>query len=331
MQVNKKGEVENTVYWDDGYKEMQPADLQLRTDGSLVLMCEIVDFDNSDTWRSLIEIDENLNRSYLWSSPIAYNLGVLNNLSTLDENKLALIAPNTIAGLSSEAPFIHFIDGGNSDYARYEFSFEVGVDRRRFTTNIITANNGDLIGIGHYRSQVDLETALIYRVSDEGELLWETTYRAEDWLTGGQLVNELNDIVQLDDGSFVAVGWQEETTDNQSLRDVWLIKVGPDGCLFEEDCDFGQFTTSTKNNTIEGEQSDILFYPNPNMGRLYFSNELKPNSSLELYSSSGEKLIYFTSVNPNTSISINGLYSGMYLLKFISPDNNHQFRKMILR
>jgi len=332
MQVNKKGEVENTVYWDDGYKEMQPADLQLRTDGSLVLMCEIVDFEGSSfRKRSIIKLDSILNRTYEWSSPMAVNFGVLNNMAALTSNNLVMLGPNTNPGLSHQAPFLHFINFENEEYYTYEFDYQIGTDLQRFTSNIIDAKNGDLLGVGFYWKVNGKRTAFIYRISEEGELLWETTYRSEDWLAGEQFENGLNDIVELDDGSLIAVGWQNETTDNQIMRDVLMLRVGPDGCLHEENCDFGQFTTSVKESDSEKSPKDVLFYPNPNLGSLYLSEDVIPNSILELYSNSGEKLICFNSIKPNTIINIDGLDSGMYLLKFISPQNNNQFRKMIIR
>jgi len=331
IQIDKKGEVENTLYWDDGYKEMHPADLQLRSDGSLILMCEIVDFDSSVAWRSYIQLDEDLNRSYIWSSQVAFNLGVLNNLSVLKENKIAMISPNAIVGLSNKAPYVHFIDDNEIEYARYEFNFDQEVDIRRFTSNIVTASNGDVIGIGHYMKQSEGEKGFIFRISDAGQLLWETTYRSEDWNTGGQLLNQLNDVVELEDGSLFAVGWQNETIDNQSLRDLWVLRVTSHGCLSDEICDFGQFTTSANNHLTKENKRLNLFYPNPNSGTIYFTENIIPHSKMEVFSTSGERLQCFDEIIPNTSISFLELNSGIYILKFISPDLRCHYQKMVLK
>jgi len=330
MQINRKGELVNTKYWDDGFNAVQPADLQQRSDGSLILLVETEDFGEIDAKRQLVELDEDLNRQYLWNSPLAANLGVINNCVKLNDNRMAMIAPNTNLGLANEAPFIHFVDEVNIEYSRYEFDFEIGVDIRRFTSNLIAANNGDLIGVGNYRSVLEKETGYMYRISKEGEMLWETTYRHEDWDTGGQLINQLNDIVELEDGSLLAVGWQDETTENQSLQDLWLIRVGPDGCLYEDDCDFGQFTTSTNNESNESENRFPLFYPNPTSDRIFFDEGVLPQSRLEIYSSAGEKVIEFKGVIPQGYVSLDNLVSGMYILKFTSPDLQHQYRKIIV-
>jgi len=68
-------------------------------------------------------------------------------------------------------------------------------------------------------------------------------FRTKYWLPGGQVKNQLNDIAELEDGSLIVVCWQNETNDNQSLRDLWALRFGPDGCLYQKR-KFGQFTTS---------------------------------------------------------------------------------------
>ncbi|MFQ5486309.1 MAG: hypothetical protein ACE5DO_13385, partial [Desulfobacterales bacterium] len=70
--------------------------------------------------------------------------------------------------------------------------------KRRTITRLITASNGDIIGSG-YRSLENGQYGWLFRLTQEGELLWKRAYQPEQPVPI-DIISELNDVIETPDG-----------------------------------------------------------------------------------------------------------------------------------
>jgi len=322
MKVNQKGELVDSRIWDDGYSELQVYDLKFLNNQNMVYMAETKSFGNGDFERHIFKLD-----------PIGLESARINLLPIREAAFSQLIRYQYSGGnyiclsgaefIPQSIPSFFILDENGIQGSYFEFDHQIGVDIKRFITNMITASNGDIVGVGNHRFVGSKDTGWMFRMSPNGELLWETTFKSQDWDIGDQIENNLNDIVELDDGSFIAVGWQDETTDNQSLRDLWVMRVGPDGCLYEDGCDFGQFTTSVDEESLFLD--DIRVYPNPVTDLIQVDFEL--NFDKIVITQLDGRIVMKEKFQQNIDVSL--LERGMYVIQFLEKGRVQSSKKFI--
>jgi hypothetical protein len=97
-----------------------------------------------------------------------------------------------------------------------------------------------------------------------------------------------------------------------------------------------QHTINTVNSSIKvknklsNETLAIKVYPNPSTGELqinFADNTIK--SQVEVYNSMGMKLLSFNNVNNKTTLNLEHLVSGNYILKIITK-NSICFKKIVI-
>lgn len=105
---------------------------------------------------------------------------------------------------------------------------------------LILAQNGDIIGCGYDNTLIheddDYSAGWIFRISPQGELLWERQYyMSEHFEWDG--VFPLESIVELPDGRLAATGWRLDRRKDGTINgNVWLLITDENGCL-SEGCD----------------------------------------------------------------------------------------------
>ncbi len=79
-------------------------------------------------------------------------------------------------------------------------------------------------------------------------------------------------------------------------------------------------------NTPIIEKKEIVLYPNPTSGKVYFNF---PSQKITVYNSQGQELSVFSSINSLTEVDLNGFSTGIYLLKIVTEDNQVVNAKII--
>lgn len=143
--------------------------------------------------------------------------------------------------------------------------------------NLNRAANGDIIGMGRARYEVypgeinNLgDIGWIFRMSPDGEVLWDRyIYHERSPLISGVFYHS----TELPNGDLVFVGTYQDTFPNHEpfVNDVnvWLVRVGSDGCLIP-DCQDMQIVTDSGvvslvgiEERLEEEEQPFRLFPNP--------------------------------------------------------------------
>jgi hypothetical protein len=115
----------------------------------------------------------------------------------------------------------------------------------RYFYRIISAANGDILGVGAYFHNDDEKgKAVIFRASQDGELLWERHY-SDSIQRPWSPYMEMFDICELADGRIAATGVVFDTNAVGSLNpNIAVLVVGDDGCLESGCTEVNQYITS---------------------------------------------------------------------------------------
>ena len=325
LKTNTLGQIVSKTIWDDGYEEYQLGDLQENKNGSIVGTAKLEVQNDQSHRRAIILFDKNLNRSVIWDSELMLDFSILNNFLVLKDNSFLIVTPNIDSWKASVSPMLIKVSETGEELWRFEFNHVFGIDIQRNISNIKEASNGDILGVGFYQPAEGIQSAWMFRISANGSLVWETNFKSFDWVNGGdQVSNDLNDLVELEDGCIIGLGWQEESSLPDPPDDAWLVKVGPDGCLIENNCDFNQFTTSVK-DVIE---RTINVFPNPTQSVLNLDLQGNINiSQIELLNLQGNLIPTINSIS--SQINVSSLTPGTYFLKIITESGKVRLQKFI--
>ena len=123
-----------------------------------------------------------------------------------------------------------------------------------------TLNNGDILGMGrttNYENNPIIEDdPFIFRMTPDGELLWERTFVEIDPEDGESKGGAICDVEELENGDLLGTGYLR----NESW-DVLLFKTDANGCIHEEDCDQVSVITTTKE--LSDQYTSVKIFPQP--------------------------------------------------------------------
>ena len=260
MKLSPAGEeLWNNIYQDHNVKT-KPWHATELSDRNILIASTVCPGGNCITNRrgQLRKLDEDGNE--LWVKE--YGGGLVQprgQVLQLDENRLAYAwTIDTFHYTTSRnPPRIYFLDLEGEVLSHYTF---YGIQRQ--LGGIKKMNNGDLVGVGITKDEGILEwTAWMWRMTAEGELLWERQIRDTRYLdSSGGFNSYLEDLVELPDGDILTVG--RIGVPGKSY--VWVLRTGPNGC-WDADCSEGlMIFTDTKEPTGNQVQAGGLsVYPNP--------------------------------------------------------------------
>jgi hypothetical protein len=169
----------------------------------------------------------------------------------------------TIISRGEYAPWrIHSIRAVNNDSTiAWQHDYPFSGSRERQIFRLKTARNGDILGSGLYSEQAQVprisQSPWLFRMSPEGDLLWERTYYEYDSSIESSRNGVLFDFVEFENGDIIAVGYLRYA-DN----DMLVMRVDSNGCLNPDSCPTVNIITSTHDLPLHSNH-EALLYPNP--------------------------------------------------------------------
>lgn len=203
----------------------------------------------------------------------------------------------------------------------------------RSISRIKQLKNGDLIGVGALKDSLHRYwIPSIFRMSSEGELLWEKAFIHKKLQTTIH-IGFLADFEETSNGDLIAVGeiYNKVGTGPFSYEDedIFIVRVDSNGCLYET-CDS---ITEVENIIIgtedEIKNEDVKFdiYPNPTNGNITIESESL--GKLSLSNLQGTVLSTQKIKLGQTTLDLSSYPSGVYFLHFISEGGKTNTKKII--
>jgi hypothetical protein len=155
---------------------------------------------------------------------------------------------------------LHRLDSDGNTLWTHEWN-DVSV---RYVYRITTAANGDILGCGAFQQNADRGKTWLFRISSDGELLWERHYSdsiQRPWSPGLEML----DLCEMADGRIAATGLVFDTSAIGTLNvNIGLMVLGADGCL-EPNCNgLNQYITGTYQAIIKNAPlPQMICSPNP--------------------------------------------------------------------
>lgn len=157
---------------------------------------------------------------------------------------------------------------------------------------LTNSTDGDVTGFHASFFSPDIWVA---KVNSEGTLLWQKC-------VGGSDQDESFNIFENGNDTYVVTGFTYSTdfdvTNNHGNADGWLIWIAGNTSVNENDYD-----------------SSIILFPNPTKDKIFLEYKNYKSFEVSIFSLNGEK-IYFEKTNiGNTTIDLNNIEQGIYLLE----------------
>ena len=236
----------------------------------------------------------------IFSAAVDDHIGIAEN----DQNEIVFahqeLRKAQVSKLSADGAILWTLTfDQNNDSALDDFKY---ISKLSFTAN------GDIIGVGNDRlyDPIFSYAGWMFRISADGELLWErryTHYVSEYEKEDGREVGYLSDVIELPDGDIMAVGSNNDTLlfEGQIYNDfdAWVLRVDEDGCLFP-DCadDDDQLYTGVINIPDSKLTFAYKLFPNPTSDLLYIDfAEICKECRFEIYAPDGQILQKIESID----------------------------------
>ena len=189
-----------------------------------------------------------------------------------------------------------------------EWERKVGnIEFRTELYNIKPTKDGNYIavGISVEENENGIAPAHMVKIDDDGELLWESFIDVDITEDNGPQaisVNYLYDVIELEEGGFIACGQSLGQFVDSFPQQALLIRVDDKGQLNHI------FFTPPPN------LEPLVVFPNPVQSTLYFKEEKEDNISYEIISLQGS-LISKGIYRKGTGIDVSFLVKGMYIVR----------------
>lgn len=253
-----------------------------------------------------------------------------------------LIALNWIDDVVEVAPFdvrfqdmLLWIDQEGEIVNEYFFPR----DRVRDIYSMTKAANGDIIGAGSI-NMADLELGsggYVFRMSPEGELLWER-FLADVRYPLDQ--HFFNDVIEAEDGGIVLTGMFQDSFPNinpsPNNPNVWLVKLDSTGCL-EPGCGTFQVmgaVVSTEEAPVAATP-ELRMYPNPTatFAHLRWSDEAEVTYPLEVqvYDLAGRPVLARTFAASPSVVQCADWPAGYYVVQVRDRQGRQWVERLVVR
>ncbi len=203
----------------------------------------------------------------------------------------------------------------------------------RYIDRVKPSADGGVIGVGVFQERPRISGEVefrgyIFRLDDQGDLLWEKTYWDISHIPEDRdhASNYFMDVVELPDGRIVAGGGRRDTVGPGVLNsNGWLVMLDEHGeCPSEEGCEHLEIRDLTVTSTTDIEVSVdipvIEVFPNPASVEVFVRIPEFTEGSIQIYNIHGQLVHNELSVRHQTQIDIGHWHKGLYIVHFRSSD-----------
>jgi hypothetical protein len=229
---------------------------------------------------------------------------------------------------------VHLFGTDSLGNLEWEYVFPKRSPRLR---RLITASNGDIIGCGIQTIEegVTGDYGFIFRMTQEGELLWKRAYQPEQPVPI-DIISELNDVVETPDGGIAAIGTMLDSFPGGGISpDVWLLKVDADGCLTPGCTDSIVTATVERRGGVLHTRRQVFFrlWPNPVSGeaQVAFYQPAPQGARLRVFNAQGMPVAQ-QDVPPGSTaaqVDFSGLPPGLYLVQYLRQGRVLQVERVV--
>ena len=229
----------------------------------------------------------------------------LSLLEQVNENITAVTSTVNPDNNLAEGVILNFVTGGTLleiHHIKQDYSIHFA--------DAILSSDGHIIVCGKILEfESASETLLLYKISTDGEIIWERYFHGLGIAAGYALD-------QADDGGFAIAGMTRKS--EQDLKRYYLLKTDEEGLV----------TSTDKHPAVKNE---FTLRPNPATDRvtLYPQNK-RMNFNLMLVNSGGQQMMTLTGLKGAQEIDVGSFSPGIYLLRIISGDHSI-VKKIVVR
>ncbi len=192
-----------------------------------------------------------------------------------------------------------------------------------FISTLREMEDGSIIGVGTWSyGKSTAPYGYIIKLSAEGDFLWERIIYYNEFS-----FNRFRDFQQTEDGGLIMTGttWNPE----RWHQDLWLVKVGADGCLSEEFCD----SLTTDIQILDpSELSPPKLFPNPTQSHLQIQIPTHFTSkSLQLQLTNIEgRVVLKEWIEDGKQLDIADLAAGIYIATWLQDGQALKREKVVV-
>lgn len=316
--VNSDGMVDTTLILDDGDISDNLYDIDMDPEGNLVFLIDKKDIvPGANPYeiyrRNILKFNNQKEKIFDWET------GNENVFTGQTVGRVEVLQNGTMVINAEDNGWVQEeVWGITENGIEWKYIYPSSNSIHTYLVNITEAMNGDILGTGWIRdlSISNGNMAYLFRMSPEGEMLWERAIVDSKNEVPDKVINSfMFDVTELADetiliGGYLDVWYYNEQGEETKGLDAWLIRTDANGCIIE-DCEYVQdFATSIP---VFSDPIDIDFFPNPasEIINISWPEELEIDE-LIVYNSIGRVVLKRSDPEAITQLSITAFERGMY-------------------
>lgn len=277
------------VLWDRKYSVSigtleELVSVQETSDGGFILGGIEQEFPNNPNTRNndpiLIKVDSMGNQQWRYRYDTPYDDEMAYCIQTFDGNYVCSgsynysIPPGLILG---RAMLFKVSSSG-----QFMWKKEYGPIKNRNAFYVVKElADRSLIAVGKRFESSTLMVGTMVRARPNGDSIFVRSYEYDPGETSNE--NRLHDVLQMDDGGFLACGEVIHRGPLFNTQNPWLVRTDSSGCyIYSNNC-----TVSLSESKATKEM--VKVYPNPSKGKVFFSNQ-ELIGSAEIFDLNGRKI-----------------------------------------
>lgn len=320
-------------------------DLVIGPDNLLTVVLMFQDPENTgDYYRSIHKYNEEMVEVWNWTREILPSRTGFHGftLAILDDGRM-VHTNGRQTWKNRESVSIRAIDedGGESWY--YDFPIwttSTPVDSFFIyeLLHLIRTENNEIVGCGWYEDRPNYK-GYLFRMSSEGEMLWERYYytdsidyygsEGKERISGGIF----HDVEELENGDLAVVGEKHTRTQREdgswyTEEDLWFLRLDAHGCKGDY-CRENRNTTIIASTNEEDVKEGISINPNPveHLGKVV----VKENMALTLWSSDGIRKGSYDLQGGENVLDVSHLAPGIYFCSGYSELSKKGYKAKLVK
>lgn len=310
--VNKNGYIDSLIKIEPSNKMSSLWESFIDGAGNLTTFHWMQKNELDSNYRVINKFDQNFNKVWSYQSEDNDINFTVPRACELNDGRIVIAYTNPIGGF-----YLHSVRTLNPDGSLdWQYDYEWYGSRTREISRLKKLRNGDIMGSGRYSELEQIprigDSPWLFRMSPEGELLWEHIYYEVD-STLGEFGNSregtLLDFVEMDNGDIMAVG-----NFRYNDKDMLIMRVDSNGCLDPNYCHETNLLTAIPDISPK-IINDILIIPNPAQEKISIEFDTPMYQlEVEIIDMSGQKVAISSMINGHVDMGTFTLPKGLYLV-----------------